>query len=270
MSIAVIAQPTESWSAPLRFPDLAGSCIHVWFLDLSGLVEPGQAARLLSPAELSRARRFRLDRDRLAYIARRAVLRQLLAGYLRSEAGSLQFVHGSQGKPALAASQSGERLYFNLSHSGRAAIFAVTRLGEIGIDLESIQPMAGLEKIAEHFFSGREVAALRHLPSQERLGAFFACWTRKEAFIKALGGGLSISLDSFEVSLLPGQPARILHVRHDPEEARRWSLYDLRPARGYAAALAAPAQQQVIHTYRWPQHDLCGEDGAALSFSSMV
>jgi 4'-phosphopantetheinyl transferase len=129
-------------------------------------------------------------------------------------------------------------LRFNVSHSHSLALYAITRAREVGVDVEHIRPEIAQEKIAERFFSPREVTVLRALPTPLQASAFFACWTRKEAFIKAKGDGLTLPLDQFDVSLAPGEPATLLRTAWDPQEAACWALQDLAPAPGYRAAVA--------------------------------
>jgi 4'-phosphopantetheinyl transferase len=143
-------------------------------------------------------------------------------------------------------------LRFNASHSNALALYAVAREREVGIDLEFVrEDFAGFE-IAERFFSPREVSALRALPEGERVEAFFDCWVRKEAYIKARGEGLSHPLHTFTVSLTPGEPAALLHTEGDSREAARWSLVGLYPCEGYRAALASEGGPPSLSCWRWP------------------
>jgi len=153
-------------------------------------------------------------------------------------AKELAFDLNEFGKPELAGSE----IMFNLSHSHGLALFAVTRGRAIGIDIERIREEMTIGKIARRFFSPAEASALSALPAHQQAEAFFNCWTRKEAWIKARGQGLSIALNSFEVSLAPGEPARLRATRPDPEEASRWSLVALACEPGYAAALAVAGE----------------------------
>ncbi len=150
----------------------------------------------------------------------------------------MRFAYTTYGKPLLADETGASGLRFNLTHSHGLALLAVTRGREIGVDVERIRDNLEGEKLAERFFSPREVAALRSLPPELRREAFFHCWTRKEAYIKAVGKGLSLPLDQFDVTLHPGEPAALLATRHDSEEAQRWSMRSLAPGEGYVGALA--------------------------------
>jgi 4'-phosphopantetheinyl transferase len=181
----------------------------------------------------------------------RATLRLLLGRYLDSDPARLRFCYGAHDKPALAPESGGDSPRFNVSHSHGLALIALTRSREIGVDLEQIRPEIALENIARRFFSQAEVATLFALPPRERGEAFFACWTRKEAYIKAKGGGLTIPLDQFDVSLGRGKPAAILSTRWDPTEACRWSLRDLYPGPGYAAAVAVEGDGGHLACFQW-------------------
>jgi 4'-phosphopantetheinyl transferase len=122
----------------------------------------------------------------------------------------------------------------------------------VGIDLEYIRSDLQVEQLAERFFSRREIATLRTLPPEVQRQAFFLCWTRKEAYLKARGEGLSLPLDQFDVSLIPGEPAALLSTQRDPYEVSRWSLQELTPAPGYAAALAVEGHGWGLACWQWP------------------
>jgi 4'-phosphopantetheinyl transferase len=193
----------------------------------------------LSVDERARAGRFHFRRDRDRFVTRRAVLRTILGGYLRREPAEVEFLYGRHGKPALAG-PAGKELSFSLSHSGSAALYAVAPGAEIGVDVEALRPWVDADDVAEQFFSRREVATLRALPEPPRSSCTLACWTRKEAFVKAHGDGLSIPLDQFDVALAPGEPPALLRTAWDPNEAGRWSLFDLTAEHpGHVSALAA-------------------------------
>jgi 4'-phosphopantetheinyl transferase len=193
---------------------------------------------LLSHDEQARANRFYLERDRRRFIVARGALRTILGRYLGVEPGQLRFRYESHGKPFLSDDLGAGELRFNLAHSNELALYAFTCGREIGIDVEYIHPVPDVEQIAARFFSVNENAALRMLPESQRLEAFFDCWTRKEAYIKALGEGLTQPLDQFQVSLIPGERAQLLSVNDVPEKVMRWSMATLSPAPGYVGALA--------------------------------
>lgn len=191
----------------------------------------------LAAEEQTRAARFQFQRDRERFIVAHGLLRAILGTYLNRSPQRLAFWYHSHGKPALARESGEDTISFNMAHSQGVVIYAFARAREVGIDLEFIRRGLELEQIADRFFSRGEVAALRALPTEFREYAFFTCWARKEAYIKARGEGLSLPLDQFEVSLNPGEPAALLATQ-DPGEAHRWSLQEMPPEPGYAAALA--------------------------------
>jgi len=208
--------------------------------------------RAMTDDERERAARYRFERDRARYIVARGTLRAILGRYLGVAPADVRFMYGPHGKPALALEHDTD-LSFNLSHAGGAALYAVTRGRRVGVDLEQVLPDNTDLGVAARFFSPREVDMLRALPPQVRHEAFFRCWTRKEAYVKARGDGLSLDLTSFDVSLAPGEPPALLATRPDPREAARWSLHDVDAGPGYAAALAVEGRDVRV-TYRdWLQ-----------------
>ncbi len=227
--------------------------VHVFRLDLAELAQQAALLRpLLNAEEDARAARFVFDRHRFPFIGARASLRAVLGAYLGLDPRGLLFDYGKQGKPSLRPGQSPIRLSFNLSHAHERALIAVSLEREVGVDVEYIRPDFTGEDIWERFFSERERAALRALPEAVRPLAFFQCWTRKEAYIKATGPGLSTPLHSFDVSLGPGVPAALLATRPDAEDARRWTLHALEPGEGYAGAVMAAGSGFVVRCYDWP------------------
>ncbi len=226
--------------------------VHIW---LAALEQPEhivqRLAGLLAGDELLRAQRFYFERDRRRFIVARGALRSILSRYLDIAPAQVQFSYGPRGKPALAAACDDGRLRFNVSHSQELALCAVTRDREVGVDIEFMRPLDDAESIATHFFSAREQAALRSLPAHLKHQGFFNCWTRKEAYIKAIGEGLYQALDAFDVSLAPGEPAQLLAVLGKPEEAQRWTFQALQPPAGYAAALAVEGADWQFCCWQW-------------------
>jgi len=197
---------------------------------------PGDEA-VLAPEERERADRFRFARDRARYVAGRAELRRRLADRCGVSPGRLQLLVGPQGKPRLGEQRSVD---FNLSHAGGWALLAISTGITVGIDIEEVEPGIAASGVAEHFFAPAEVRHLLSLPERDRDLAFVQCWTRKEAYLKGKGGGLSLPLDGFDVSFGPGRPARLLRSDTDPSDCRTWTLVDLTeivPPR-FVAALA--------------------------------
>ena len=213
--------------------------VHVWRAALD-MPEPHVQSlwHTLTADERQRAERYIFEKDRTHFVVARGLLRVLLGRYLHQDPQYLRFTYGPRGKPALAADMGAGSLRFNVSHSHGLALYAMTRGRELGVDVERIRPEIVQEQVAERFFSPREVTTLRALPVSLQATAFFACWTRKEAYIKATGEGLALPLDQFDVSLAPGEPAALLHTAWDPQEAPRWTMQDLDPAPGYRAAVA--------------------------------
>jgi 4'-phosphopantetheinyl transferase len=206
---------------------------------------------LLSADERERAARFHFARDRDRFAVGRGALRALLAAELGTDPRELRFDYGPQGKPALA----GDELQFNVSHSGGIALVAIAHRGELGIDVELDSQDLANEQIPERFFSPAEVTALRSLPARLQPRAFLTCWTRKEAFIKAKGDGLSLPLDSFDVTLEPGVPAALLRTAWSEEEPSQWRLVDL-SGRGTVAALAVRGHHGAVVVSDWRgEHD---------------
>ncbi len=242
-----------AWFSPPVRLSLAGNAVHVWRASLDQ--SPSQADGFLNTLdddERSKADRLYFKRDRERFIVARGVLRALLGHYLNRAPESLAFSYGSHGKPALDSESGADAIRFNLSHSHGTALYAVTRGREIGVDLEFIRSDLEAQQIAERFFSHREIVTLRTLPLSLRKYAFFLCWTRKEAYIKARGEGLSMPLDQFDVSMIPGEPAALLSTQPDTDEALRWSLRNLTPDSGYAAALATKGRDWTLSCWQWP------------------
>jgi 4'-phosphopantetheinyl transferase len=218
--------------------------VQVWAIltdTSSGIVE--RFRQVLAPEETDRAGRFHFDRDRRSFVLARGALRMLLGYYLGVAPASVSFKYGSKGKPALAQPSS---LEFNASHSGELAVFAFADGCEIGVDVEHIRPIPDGIAIANRFFSPEEVSDLLALPVEEQERAFYLCWSRKEAYIKATGDGLSAPLDQFRVTLTPDRPVRFIHLGQSTAAAEGWTLHDLQIAPDYAGALAYPEVRRPV------------------------
>jgi 4'-phosphopantetheinyl transferase len=240
------------WNSPPGDLKLARGEVHAWRASVD-LAESQIAAmaETLSVDEQNRAGKFYFERDRCSFIVTRGILRTLLGRYLDQSPSRLRFCYGPQGKPALTQDSGADTLRFNLSHSHGMALFALARDREVGVDLERIRPGLASEEIAERFFSPREVFMLRKVPLEMRVEAFFNCWTRKEAYVKATGKGLSLPLDEFVVSLAPGEPAALLETITDYREASRWCLRSLAPRPGYVGALAVTGDCPALKCWHW-------------------
>ena len=197
--------------------------------------------QLLSRDEQERAEKFRFSEHRQHYIVARGNLRRLLAERLRIAPRAVEFVENNYGKPKLAPVHGSADLDFNLSHSGALALYAFTRGRAVGVDVELIREIPDIDDLAERFFSPTEIASLKAFPVAQRSSAFLACWTRKEAFIKALGEGLSHPLERFDVSLAPSEPARMLRVAGRAGEHCGWRVQSFAPAPGFVAAIVIQA-----------------------------
>jgi 4'-phosphopantetheinyl transferase len=199
--------------------------VHVWRFSL---VDGGKArekcASVLSEDERARAVRFVLERDRISYVAAHGILRSLLGGYLECGPEQIQLSSDSYGKPSVSYPRLTDSLSFNLSHSHGLGVLAVVRGRKVGVDVEKIRQDFASEEVAERYFSSAEVDELRRLPAGRRAEGFFLCWTRKEAYIKAVGEGLRIPLNTFSVSLTPGEPAQLR-----APDAERWSIGSFEP-----------------------------------------
>lgn len=244
----------NNWEAiPPRDLILGNDQVHVWRASLDiPTSHLKQLENTLSVDERERADRFHFKKDRDHFVAARGCLRDILGHYLRIDPGRLQFRYSPYGKPDLVDKLNRDDIRFNVSHSAGVGLFAFTKCHEIGVDIEYMREDLTDEQIAVRFFSTNEVETLLALPKNQQKEAFFTCWTRKEAYIKARGEGLSLPLDQFDVSLIPGEAAALLSTRPDPGEAARWLLHELAPEKGYVAAVAVRAHKLQLKYWQWP------------------
>ncbi len=243
----------EHWQiAPTARMELHTHEVHVW---RASLEQPEAVCRklqaTLSADEFERAARFQFEKHRRRFVVARGVLRDILGRYLGVAATGITFEYEAHGKPKLASVNHPENFSFNLSHAEELALCAVVRGHALGVDVEHVHPISDAEQIARRFFSEREAEQFCALPQEHRQIAFFNCWTRKEAFIKALGEGLSHPLNRFEVAFLPGELAALLHTRPDPQEAGRWSMFAFEPATDYAGALVVAGKNFAVKYWQW-------------------
>jgi len=238
----------SKWEPRPERLELAADEIHVWRAYLE-LAEEGillrQLEETLSTDEKARANRFFFRRDRRHFIATRGMLRELLGGYLNRNPKGIEFGYGPQGKPTVHTEPSEQSIQFNVSHSNGMALLAFSVGRHLGIDVELVRSFAG-EEIAKRYFSPQELMELRQLPAALQNEGFFLCWTRKEAYIKASGEGLQIPLKSFQVSLTPGEPARL-----QTADGVDWSLRSLRPDPQYVGALVAKGKGWKLRGWNW-------------------
>jgi len=235
---------------------------HVWHAQLQ--MEPSTArtlSELLSPDESFRAQRFRFVRDYETYVVSRGLLRLLLSYYLDLPPPEIRFIYGPYGKPALAPECG--RLEFNLSHSKGLVAYVFSPHREVGVDIEFVCPKRADWQVARQCFSLREIESLQKVPSELFTEAFFACWTRKEAYIKARGVGVSLALDQFDVSVEPGEQPALLGSRENPQEASRWTFKDLNLVPEFKGALAVEGHNLDVEFFRWPDDCIAAQSAHA-------
>ncbi len=236
-------------STPSELDDLD---VHVWSFHLE--VSPACLTRFgswLSLDERERASRFHFEQHRNRYIAGRGWLRELLSAYLNVAPQNITFDYGTHGKPALSGQSAHGGLEFNLSHSDSIAVAGVTRARPLGLDIECVRPLADMGDLVKRFFSQRESSIFEQLQREQQLSVFFNLWTRKEAWLKATGQGISQYLKEVEVSFLPGENVRLLKLPEGFLPAHKWSLQDLDPGCGLKGALAVPVTEPRISRSHW-------------------
>ena len=232
---------------------------HVWAVDLERETFDGHTlAETLSADEWMRADRFVYEKHRADFVVARGCLRAILAKYMDCKPGELAFFYGEHGKPALAPPWDKSQLRFNLSHSAGLALIAVSMRCEIGVDVEHLSRKVGqMKDIAKRYFAPGEYEQLCTLPREEQRQAFFCCWTRKEAYLKAKGAGLTYSLKNFEVSL--GRKAELLWIKEG--KIKDWTLRHLEPAKGYVGAVAIAGKNVEVKIVKHLLRDLCLNKG---------
>ncbi len=238
----------RAWTSPAHHPPLPVDEIHIWRADVAAKPEAlAYCATLLSGDETVRADRFVFAQDRNRYVATRALLRHLLARYLDVLPASLHFGYAPQGKPYLDSPAHASTLQFNVAHSGDLALVGVSRVRCVGVDVERIRPEVDFRALARSVFSPAEQSLLEQLPDDAARTAFFTAWARKEAFVKALGDGISFSLARVTVTLLPGEPPKLL-LPADADAAvaaRAWTLHALAVGPGYTAAAVSEGPAEL-------------------------
>jgi 4'-phosphopantetheinyl transferase len=251
-------EPVSShvWNAGPEKPELLVGRVDVWriSLDAARLEErcsapSGTPGGVLAPDELAHASRFHFDRDRVHYVGCRTALRFLLARYLDIAPPNIRFTYTPNGKPELAADQNPRQVRFNVSHSDNMALIAVGVQDALGVDIEKVRPDVKSAELSERFFSAAERTGLRSLPEAMRVAAFYACWARKEAFLKAIGEGLGFPLEDFSVSVHPEKQPRIEEIRGDTNAGEQWSLVDVDAAPHFRSAVAVERAGATIATF---------------------
>jgi 4'-phosphopantetheinyl transferase len=245
------------WNDPPNHLMLGGNEVHVWrvILDQLGQNIP-TLWHILPGDEQSRAQRFAFPTDRDHFIVTRGMLRLILSRYIAIAPENLRFSYSSHSKPFLNLELGKQPICFNLSHSHGVALYAITQGRQVGVDIECVRHNLDTETIAKAYFSAHEYKSLRDLPREAQHEAFFMCWTRKEAYIKARGEGLSYPLDRFTVSVQPGDPAALLQNDSDPSEALRWALYHLVPDLGYIGAMAIEGHNCYVQHWQVASIDM--------------
>ena len=231
--------PPDKWLSPPADFDLKDDDeAHLWRIDLDREFSAVQSAfEILSSDERQRAEKYHFETDKKHFIVARAALREILSRYLHIEPHRISFSRNQYGKPSVSAEISNNLIEFNFSRSREIALCVVTRGRAIGVDIEFVNEDSANLEIVERFFSPDEITALKEIPVDLKTAAFFSCWTRKEAFVKAVGQGLSYPLQNFSVSVKPEEVAPLLTVNYNRENSD-WSLIYFSPNPDYAAALA--------------------------------
>jgi 4'-phosphopantetheinyl transferase len=246
------ASRTARWHETSEVPILGKSEVHVWKINLA--VPPAETSRLgnfLSAPEREQGARFHFAQDQRRFVVRRAILRRLLAASLETKPATVQFKILSHGKPQVSGQKSSDGLQFSCSHSADLALVALARGRELGVDLEQHRPLAEAEELAGKFFSSSEISELAALPEPLKTAAFFNGWTRKEAFLKAIGLGLAFPLDRFSVALTPDRSAALLSVDDDLKAAQKWTMISLDVRPDYSAALVCAGKDARIKLFNW-------------------
>lgn len=238
-----------NWPTPDKFPELSKQHVHVWCAQIDQLTDQlFQLKKLLSADETNRAEKFHFEKDRHRFIISRGLLRTILGHYAKIAPEQLEFHYTAHGKPEL---NSFPELQFNLSHAENIILCAFSSNYILGIDVEYLGHDCDMEEIAKRFFSPLEYQILKNLTGQKQRRAFFNGWTRKEAFLKAIGKGLSFSLSKVEVPLLPEETVTTLTIHDEQIKSQPWALHALSLASDYAAALVTKGKPQQIHTWHW-------------------
>ncbi|MDE5123255.1 MAG: 4'-phosphopantetheinyl transferase superfamily protein [Trichodesmium sp. St19_bin1] len=233
--------------------ELSENNVHIWSTNLklsSDKIE--ELSTILSPDEKNRANKFYFEKDKNRFIIARGTLRTILSRYLNIEPKKLQFTYSDRGKPYLKNTS----ILFNLSHSQDLALYGITKVNLIGIDLEYIRPMNDAENLAKRFFALQEYNLIRQLPPQKQQETFLKIWTCKEAYLKAKGDGLGGSLEKVEICLTPEKPVEFFSINGDIEEASHWYLYQFIPQPNYIAAVVVAEKNQKLSFWKINNTDI--------------
>jgi 4'-phosphopantetheinyl transferase len=229
------------WTPTKNRISIPADLIHIWLIQLSHIDDPSTLDKdMLSDQEFESLRKFHFERDRRRYLVSHCALRIILARYLGIAPSQVQYQYSTKGKPSLIKPSG---VYFNLAHSHEIALVAVAAHEEIGVDVEIIRPIEDIDQLARTCFSPREFQEFTQTSPSASQRAFFNGWTRKEAYIKAVGDGLSHPLDQFDVSLLPSDTPLLKSITGRPDVANQWTLQDIQLEAEYTAAFAVKANQ---------------------------
>jgi len=246
------ANPPNAWREIPAIPLVKPLEIQIWRIQL---LQPSanisRLEKILTPEETRQAAQFYFAHDQRRFVVRRAVLRQLLAANLDLRPKEIQIEAAYFQKPKIADRQNPNRLRFNTSHSGDCALIALTQNREVGVDVEQHRHLPDADELAKNFFSAHEINELNGLSGAARSEGFFNCWTRKEAYVKAIGLGLAHPLKLFSVALAPGEPAALLAVANDSTAMGKWSLIAFDVAAGFSAALVLENRQATVNFFQW-------------------
>ena len=224
--------------------------VQLWRLDLRALAASEERwLALLSADEQARAARFIPKRARQQFVATRGILRTVLAAYLATDPRKLTFQNSTRNKPSLGPPHQESGICFNVAHSGEVALVAFARRREVGVDVEQIRRDVEVNAIARRFFSPHEQKDLAAVAPDDKVEAFFRCWTRKEAYVKAEGEGLLLPLHQFDVSIAAGSHDALLATRPDQSNAARWTLREVSGGPGYAAALCVAGRDFQVRSW---------------------
>ncbi len=228
-----------NWPFPPTDLSLSGDDIHLWCVCLQqsdAIV--AQMAKVLSADELKRAKRFHFQKHRDRFIVAHALLRKLLSDYTKTELRRIVFAFSKNGKPCLLEKPGRKKIGFNLSHSKDYALIGFAHERAIGVDLEYIRDITDMAKVAEHVFSKNEISYWHTFSEIEKKEAFYKFWTRKEAYLKAVGEGFTSAVNTIDVSVHPFKESTTLVSGKYSENQNRWTVRDLKPLSGFAAAFA--------------------------------
>ena len=246
MSAAPAPSPWQQAPMELR---ASSEQVDVWRCDLQRVGDEAGLLRWLSPLEQGRAEEYRVASKRREFIVGRSMMRLVLAKLTGREPLDVSFAYEPKGKPQLDASCNTGEITFNLSHSRGMIVMATAARRAVGIDVECVRERFSFEKLAERFFSPREVTALMSVPEAQRMRAFYLCWTRKEAYLKAMGLGITVALDSFDTVFWPAREARIDASRDEPEAPQKWAMNDLPLGTEHVGTVAAEGPIKVMRCW---------------------